>query len=101
MDWVGRWAEALSSGEQGIKFVLAFAAETLAEFINLTSGIHNLLLPGEERMALRTYINAHSFIAISRARNEGFPATAGNTYVLIIRMYFRFHDLIIRYGFLF
>ena len=61
-----------------------FDVELLLELINTTAGINELLLTGEERMALRADINAK--IVLCGSCNESFAASALNCYFLIFRM---------------
>src|SRR5579885_1994912 len=62
----------------------------LLEAIDATGGVDELLLAGEERMALRADLDAE--LLLGRARRPGFTASAVDLNLLILRMDFCFHD---------
>jgi hypothetical protein len=62
----------------------------LAEFLNATGGVHDLLLAGVKRMALRTYFN-REIAASSGAGFELVTAAASNADFFVSWMDFWFH----------
>lgn len=64
----------------------------LAELLNPTSSINNLLLTCVKRMTLRTYLNIQGFVH-GRACFKFIAATASHGYFLIIWMNVCFHCL--------
>lgn len=75
-----------------VYFIFGSAARiTLAEFINPTSGIHDLLLAGKEGVAGGT--NFHmQLLTKSGASGEFVTATADHFDFGVFRMNIRFHD---------
>lgn len=66
------------------------ATKALVEAIDTATGVHNFLLAGKERVALRTYVNVEVF-AQCRASLNFVAAAARGSYVTVIRMNLRFH----------
>src|SRR5216684_9402336 len=62
----------------------------LAELVHATAGIHNLLLAGIERMAVRTDLNLQ-ILADGRAGGKSISARAGDGDFFVIRMDAGFH----------
>jgi hypothetical protein len=69
----------------------------LAEFLNAASGIHDLLLAGIERVALRTYFDVQ-VLTVGGAGLELIAATAGNGNFVVIRMNVGFHSDVLKLG---
>lgn len=67
-----------------------FEVEFLLELINSTARIYKLLFSGEERMALRAYINTQ--IILCRSGYESLAASALNRYFLVFGMKILLHD---------
>ena len=65
-------------------------AVTLLETINTTARVNELLLAGEERVALGADFNAQ--LRLSGTRYEGVAANAGHGRLLILRMDAFLHD---------
>ena len=63
----------------------------LAEFVDTTAGIHNLLLAGVERMAVRAHFDLQ-VMAQGRTRDEDIAAAASHVHVFVVRMNAGFHD---------
>src|SRR5512146_1550092 len=67
-------------------------AVLLAEFLDATGGIDDLLLAGIERMAGRTYLDVQ-VPAQGGTRLPGVAAAARNRYLIVFRMNFSFHGI--------
>ena len=65
-------------------------AVALLEAIDTAAGVNQLLLAGEERVALGADFNAQ--LLLGRARLEGIAADAGHGRLLILRMDAFLHD---------
>jgi len=62
----------------------------LAEFLDTTSGVDDLLLAGVERMAFRAHFNVQR-LAHGRTRDEFVAATAVDGNLIVFRVYVCFH----------
>ena len=67
--------------------------ETLLELVNASAGINELLLAGEERMALGANVHAQFSVgvALRRAGGHSLATRATNRYLFILRMDSLFH----------
>ena len=67
--------------------------ETLLELVNASAGINELLLAGEERMALGADVHAQFTVGVPlrRTGGHGFATRATNRYLFILRMDSLFH----------
>ncbi len=66
-------------------------AVLLAEFFHATGGVHDLLLAGVERVALRANFDVQG-LAVGGAGLERIAATAGYGNFVVIRMNVGFHS---------
>ena len=65
--------------------------KTASELINASAGINELLLTGEERMALRADVYA-DLAGLGGTGNEGLAASTLNGYFFVVRMESFLHD---------
>lgn len=63
----------------------------LVEFLNATSGIHDFLCSGVERMAFRTNFNVHGRLAKRGLSLERVATAAGHCEFVILWMCVSFH----------
>jgi len=63
----------------------------LAELVDATAGVEDLLFARKERVAVRAHFDLE-VVAECRTRNEGIPAAAGHRRVFIFRMDCGLHD---------
>jgi len=69
---------------------ISASSVTTPELVDAAAGIHDLLLAGVERVAFGADLDG-KILANGRTRFEARTATAGDLYVIVCRMYFRFH----------
>ena len=75
---------------------------SLFELIDTSTGINQLLLAREERMAIAANIHFHNVAFFRRARFESSSTSASYSYFVIFGMYISFHyfHLAVRFFFL-
>lgn len=75
---------------------------SLFELIDTSTGINQLLLTREERMAITANIHFENFTIFRRAGLESSSTSANNSYFVIFGMYISFHyfHLAVRFFFL-
>ena len=72
---------------------------SLFELIDTPTGINQLLLAREERMAVAANIYFEYFAILRRSRFERCATSARDSHFVIVRMDFRFHLYSPRYSF--
>ena len=65
-----------------------FAAKTFAEFLNLTSTVHDFLFTSKKWMTLRTNLNSEAILTIGRASSKGIATAAIYCNLVVFWVYF-------------
>ena len=72
-------------------WVLPLHTVSLFELIDTSTGINQLLLAREERMAITANVHFHYVAFFGRAGLESSSTSASHSYFVIFGMYFSFH----------